>query len=73
MAAPAGALPDLQLLALFGGGAVLLRGAGCTINDLLDRDIDAKVEGRVVSEVGPGLCVLVGLHEADKDADAEFM
>eukprot|EP00850_Spirogloea_muscicola_P003529 SM000014S00317 [mRNA] locus=s14:636460:639298:- [translate_table: standard] len=43
MAAPAGALPDLQLLALFGGGAVLLRCAGCTINDLLDRDIDAKV------------------------------
>eukprot|EP00850_Spirogloea_muscicola_P017410 SM000149S01345 [mRNA] locus=s149:278184:279964:+ [translate_table: standard] len=33
----------------------------------------AQVEGRVVSEVGPGLCVLVGLHEADKDADAEFI
>ncbi|KAL8546875.1 hypothetical protein ACS0TY_006550 [Phlomoides rotata] len=24
-------------------GALLLRGAGCTINDLLDRDIDIKV------------------------------
>jgi len=28
------------MLALFGCGALLLRGAGCTINDLLDRDID---------------------------------
>lgn len=28
---------------LFGCGALLLRGAGCTINDLLDRDIDIKV------------------------------
>jgi 4-hydroxybenzoate polyprenyltransferase len=25
-------------------GAVAMRGAGCTLNDLLDRDIDAKVE-----------------------------
>eukprot|EP00897_Mesotaenium_endlicherianum_P006492 jgi/Mesen1/5871/ME000299S04986 len=40
MAAPAGALPDLRMLSLFGVGAVLLRGAGCTINDLWDRDID---------------------------------
>jgi len=32
-----------QLL-LFGTGAVVMRGAGCTINDLWDRDIDDKVE-----------------------------
>lgn len=31
-----------QLL-LFGTGAVVMRGAGCTINDLWDRDIDDKV------------------------------
>jgi len=31
------------MLALFGCGAFLLRGAGCTINDLIDRDIDTKV------------------------------
>ena len=43
LAAPAGQLPDLGLLALFGGGAVLLRGAGCTVNDLLDRDLDVQV------------------------------
>ena len=44
LAANQGSPPDLQLLALFGTGAVLLRGAGCTINDLWDRDLDSKVE-----------------------------
>ena len=44
LAANHGALPDPQMLALFGSGAVLLRGAGCTINDLWDRDLDSKVE-----------------------------
>lgn len=43
LAAPAGALPDVKLLALFGAGSLLLRGAGCTVNDLWDRDLDAKV------------------------------
>ncbi|GAA5849541.1 hypothetical protein JCM5353_000390, partial [Sporobolomyces roseus] len=31
-------------LGLFGVGAVVMRGAGCVINDLWDRDIDKKVE-----------------------------
>jgi len=29
---------------LFGVGAVVMRGAGCTYNDIVDRDFDAKVE-----------------------------
>uniref|UniRef100_A0A7E4UP68 4-hydroxybenzoate polyprenyltransferase, mitochondrial n=1 Tax=Panagrellus redivivus TaxID=6233 RepID=A0A7E4UP68_PANRE len=44
LAAPAGQLPDLRLLALFGTGAFLMRGAGCVINDLWDRDYDRQVE-----------------------------
>lgn len=36
--------PDLWLAALFGIGAVVMRGAGCTVNDILDRDFDAMVE-----------------------------
>lgn len=44
LAGPAGGLPDLYMLALFGTGSVLLRGAGCTVNDLWDRDLDGKVE-----------------------------
>jgi 4-hydroxybenzoate polyprenyltransferase len=35
---------DWKLLALFAIGAVVMRGAGCTYNDIVDRDIDAKVE-----------------------------
>ncbi|KAG8833071.1 Para-hydroxybenzoate--polyprenyltransferase, mitochondrial precursor (PHB:polyprenyltransferase) [Serendipita sp. 399] len=31
-------------IALFGIGALLMRGAGCTINDLWDRDLDKGVE-----------------------------
>ncbi|HYM29918.1 MAG TPA: 4-hydroxybenzoate octaprenyltransferase [Candidatus Cybelea sp.] len=44
LAAPPGAWPDLRLLALFAIGAMAMRGAGCTFNDLVDRDLDAKVE-----------------------------
>jgi 4-hydroxybenzoate polyprenyltransferase len=40
--APGG--PDLRLVALFALGAVAMRGAGCVINDLVDRDLDARVE-----------------------------
>ena len=36
--------PPLSLLALFFLGAVVMRGAGCIINDLWDRDIDREVE-----------------------------
>jgi hypothetical protein len=43
LAAPPGAPPDAQLLALFAAGALLLRGAGCTVNDMWDADIDRRV------------------------------
>ena len=36
-------LPDPVLIALFGIGAVVMRGAGCTYNDLVDREFDAMV------------------------------
>src|SRR2546429_4382441 len=38
------ALPDLRHLVLFAIGTVAMRGAGCTWNDLVDRDLDAQVE-----------------------------
>ena len=43
LAADPGSLPSFKMMGLFGCGAILLRGAGCTINDLLDQDIDTKV------------------------------
>ncbi|MHA1601027.1 MAG: 4-hydroxybenzoate octaprenyltransferase [Alphaproteobacteria bacterium] len=42
-AATEGRWPDWRLLALFAAGALFMRGAGCTYNDIVDRDIDARV------------------------------
>ncbi len=39
-----GGLPNLYFAVLFLVGAIVMRGAGCVVNDLADRDIDAKVE-----------------------------
>ncbi|WP_309089206.1 4-hydroxybenzoate octaprenyltransferase [Phenylobacterium sp.] len=41
--AMAGRWPDALLLAKFFLGAALMRAAGCAYNDIVDRDIDAKV------------------------------
>jgi len=35
---------DIRLITLFLIGAIAMRGAGCTFNDIVDRDFDAKVE-----------------------------
>lgn len=43
LAAP-GFWPGLWLAALFAIGAIVMRGAGCVVNDLWDRDLDAQVE-----------------------------
>src|ERR1700689_2470751 len=34
---------DFALIALFAIGAIVMRGAGCTYNDIIDKDIDAAV------------------------------
>ena len=41
---PGGGIPNLYHMALFFIGAVAMRGAGCVVNDLVDQDIDVKVE-----------------------------
>jgi 4-hydroxybenzoate polyprenyltransferase len=35
--------PDPRLIALFALGAIVMRGAGCTLNDIADRHYDARV------------------------------
>jgi 4-hydroxybenzoate polyprenyltransferase len=40
----AGGLPPLSILLIFVAGVVLMRSAGCAINDYADRDFDAHVE-----------------------------
>jgi 4-hydroxybenzoate polyprenyltransferase len=60
--------PDPVLLALFALGAVAMRGAGCTLNDIADREYDGKVartrmrplpSGRVT--VAQAILFMVGL------------
>ena len=36
-------LPDLQPMVLFAIGALVMRGAGCVLNDIADRDFDFRV------------------------------
>lgn len=43
LATPAGVAPELGMLALFGLGATIMRGAGCTVNDMWDVDLDKQV------------------------------
>ena len=41
--APAGCFPDIWTMSLFAAGGFLMRGAGCTINDMWDKDFDKQV------------------------------
>jgi 4-hydroxybenzoate polyprenyltransferase len=43
LAAAPGRLPDLWIMLLFAIGALVMRGAGCTVNDMADRDFDRRV------------------------------
>ena len=38
-----GGLPSLWFAFLFLAGAIVMRGAGCTLNDIIDRDFDGRV------------------------------
>lgn len=49
-----GMFPDLVLLAKILVGAALMRAAGCAYNDIVDRDIDAKVARTAMRPVASG-------------------
>jgi 4-hydroxybenzoate polyprenyltransferase len=42
--ASGGGMPNLKYALLFLVGAIVMRGAGCTVNDIVDRKIDSAVE-----------------------------
>lgn len=46
--------PNPFYVMLFGVGALLMRGAGCTINDLADREFDAKVARTATRPIASG-------------------
>ena len=43
LATQPGSLPDPTLLALFLAGSFVMRSAGCTINDMWDKNVDKLV------------------------------
>ena len=47
-------LPDPVLMALFFVGAFVMRGAGCTLNDIADRNFDGKVERTALRPIPSG-------------------
>ncbi len=49
---------DALLLLLFAIGSIAMRGAGCTWNDILDRDIDAKVARTALRPLPSGAVTL---------------
>lgn len=58
-----GRWPSLNLLALFAIGAALMRAAGCAYNDIVDKDIDAKVARTAARPVASG-AISVGAASA---------
>jgi 4-hydroxybenzoate polyprenyltransferase len=51
--------PDLWLLALFAIGAFVMRGAGCTLNDIVDRNFDGMVERTALRPIPAGEVTLL--------------
>jgi 4-hydroxybenzoate polyprenyltransferase len=49
-----GRWPDWRLLLAFALGAVLMRSAGCAVNDAVDRDLDAQVARTAARPVASG-------------------
>ncbi|MBI1383553.1 MAG: 4-hydroxybenzoate octaprenyltransferase [Rhizobiales bacterium] len=47
-------LPDLWHMLLFAVGAYVMRAAGCTYNDIVDRDIDARVARTALRPIPSG-------------------
>jgi 4-hydroxybenzoate polyprenyltransferase len=58
LAARPGGWPDLWLMILFGIGALVMRGAGCTVNDIVDRDLDARVARTATRPLASGRLTL---------------
>jgi 4-hydroxybenzoate polyprenyltransferase len=53
--------PDLFTVALFAVGAIIMRGAGCTLNDIVDRNFDRQVVRTAARPIPSGA---VSIHQA---------
>ena len=60
----AGGSPSVEIIAIFGVGTLLMRSAGCAVNDYFDRRFDAHVERTrarplAAQEIGPAEALLL--------------
>lgn len=53
-------LPDWRHVLPFAVGAVLVRGFGCTVNDLADREVDARVARTIARPIPAGTVTVAG-------------
>lgn len=47
-------MPDLDTVFLFAVGAIIMRGAGCTLNDIVDRNFDGQVSRTAARPIPSG-------------------
>ena len=52
--------PPMHFIGLFALGALVMRGAGCTFNDIADREIDAKVDRTALRPLPSGQISILG-------------
>lgn len=60
LCAAAPTVPSLRLLLLFFIGGWVMRGAGCTVNDILDRKLDAQVARTAARPLASGMISIGG-------------
>lgn len=59
LASPQYSIPSIALIGKFAIGAFVMRGAGCTINDIWDRDFDKHVERTKNRPIGECLNIII--------------
>ncbi len=58
--AQGGGIPDFRFAFLFLVGAIVMRGAGCTLNDIIDRDFDGRVARTRQRPIASGQVAVAG-------------
>jgi len=72
LSAPAGHLPDMSMLALFALGSFSMRAAACTINDMWDKDYDARVSFHCLCDYGNKILHTVEVNQFSVFREHEF-
>ncbi|KAF6173499.1 hypothetical protein GIB67_031090 [Kingdonia uniflora] len=71
LSVPSHSFPIVLLRTTTKRGVLQIRNMRAVVQRVASASVE--VEERTVSEIGPGLVVLVGVHESDAEADAEYI